>query len=139
VGGPFDLERFVAAQDAVYGRVVAELRCGRKETHWMWFVFPQIRGLGHSAMAVKFAISGAAEARAYLAHPVLAPRLVECTNVVLQTEGRSIEEIFGAPDDLKFRSSMTLFDIVAPGTVFGAALRRFFAGQGDPATLAALS
>src|SRR5271163_4329683 len=105
----FDLERFVKAQAGVYERVCAELRAGRKQTHWMWFVFPQIRGLGSSSMAVRFGISSLAEAQAYLAHAVLGPRLRECAGIVCGVEGKSVGEIFGSPDDLKFHSSMTLF------------------------------
>src|SRR6188472_207148 len=106
---PYDLQRFVDAQNPVYHRVCSELRDGRKRTHWLWFVFPQLAGLGSSQPARKFAISSLAEATAYLAHPILGPRLVECTVLVNELEDRSIEQIFGYPDDLKFRSSMTLF------------------------------
>ena len=101
----FDLERFVEAQAGVYEQACAELRAGRKRSHWMWFVFPQIRGLGSSEMAVRFAISGLEEARAYLEHPVLGPRLRECARIVVGVEGKTVEEIFGYPDDLKFHSS----------------------------------
>ena len=133
-----DLERFVAAQAAVVDRVRDELKQGRKRTHWMWFVFPQIAGLGHSAMAQQFAISGLEEARAYLAHPVLGPRLIECTQLV-GTSRRSISEIFGSPDDMKFRSSMTLFAAAQPGpSAFQDALDEYFGGKGDAATLARL-
>jgi uncharacterized protein (DUF1810 family) len=103
------LHRFVDAQDPVYERVLSELRRGRKETHWMWFVFPQLRGLGHSAMAHRYGIASQSEAEAYLRHPVLGSRLRECTQLVNQAEGRSIDEIFGYPDNMKFRSCMTLF------------------------------
>jgi uncharacterized protein (DUF1810 family) len=135
---PFNLDRFVEAQDPIYNRVLSELRRGQKRSHWMWFIFPQIKGLGHSKLAMQFSILNQEEARAYLRHPILGPRLHECTTMVLKTDARSIAEIFGSPDDLKFRSSMTLFDFVAPGTVFGQALRKFFDGQGDQTTLAAL-
>ena len=106
---PFDLQRFVDAQSRVYDAVVAELLDGRKRTHWIWFVFPQLAGLGRSPTAAKYAISSLAEAQAYLRHDVLGPRLRECTRLVNEVQGRSIEEIFGWPDNLKVRSSMTLF------------------------------
>ncbi|MEJ0043844.1 MAG: DUF1810 domain-containing protein [Rhizomicrobium sp.] len=137
---PFDLERFVAAQAPVIAQVLAELGTGAKRTHWMWFVFPQIAGLGHSAMARHYAISSLAEARAYAAHPVLGSRLVGCTELVLAIEGRTARDIFGAPDDLKFHSSLTLFARAAPGaSVFAAALRKYFGGAEDAATLARLA
>src|ERR1019366_6609962 len=110
---PFDLQRFVTAKNPVYDGVCAELRNGQKQGHWMWFIFPQLRGLGSSAMAEKYGISSREEAEAYLNHPVLGPRLRECTQLVNLIDARSIEQIFGYPDDLKFRSSMTLFRIVA--------------------------
>ena len=110
---PFDLQRFVEAQDPVYSRVVSELRSGRKTSHWMWFVFPQMRGLGQSAMATKYGISGPDEAAAYLRHAVLGARLRECTGLVNQIEGSSIDDIFGSPDNMKFHSCMTLFESVA--------------------------
>lgn len=134
---PFRLERFVDAQSGVYSRVVEELRAGDKRSHWMWFIFPQIAGLGSSEMAQRFAISGRSEALAYLAHPVLGARLRECTGLVnAAPPGRRLEQIFGYPDDLKFRSSVTLFRAVAPEeTVFHEALERFFGGAGDAATL----
>jgi len=133
---PSDLERFVNAQAPVYALVCAELRAGQKRGHWMWFVFPQLRGLGSSAMANKFGISSREEAEAYLDHPVLGPRLRECTNLVNAVEGRSVEQIFGYPDDLKFRSSMTLFRIVAEDNrIFNYALDKFFEGEADPRTL----
>jgi uncharacterized protein (DUF1810 family) len=118
---PYNLARFVDAQEPVYADVVAELRAGRKRTHWMWFVFPQIQGLGPSETAQWFAIRSLDEARAYLAHPVLGARLRECTRIVLDIEGRTASEIFGYPDDLKFRSSLTLFARAAGGDVFGEA------------------
>ena len=136
---PFDLDRFVEAQRRTYAAALAELRRGRKTSHWMWFIFPQIAGLGMSPMARRYAISGLAEARAYLRHPVLGPRLVESTQAVNQVAGRSALEIFGHPDDLKFKSSLTLFANAAPDNrVFAAALARYFDGQGDPLTLAKL-
>jgi uncharacterized protein (DUF1810 family) len=132
----YDLQRFVDAQDRVYSRVVAELRAGRKTSHWMWFVFPQIAGLGFSPMAQKYAIRSLDEARAYLAHPVLGARLCECTQLLLDVKGRDISDILGYPDDLKFRSSMTLFAALdrAPA-IFGAALEQYFAGEADARTL----
>ena len=133
---PYNLQRFVDAQNPVYDRVCSELREGRKRSHWMWFVFPQIEGLGSSPLARQFAISSLAEAGAYLAHPILGPRLAECTRLVNRIEGRSVEQIFGYPDDLKFRSSMTLFARAAPDDqVFVAALQKYFRGEPDPATL----
>ena len=132
---PFNLKRFVEAQDSVYARVLEELRRGQKSGHWMWFVFPQLRGLGHSPMADEYGISSNAEAVAYLEHPILGPRLLECTEIVNQLLGRHIEEIFGFPDYLKFRSSMTLFDHAASKTdIFKAALEKYFDGQHDPLT-----
>jgi uncharacterized protein (DUF1810 family) len=136
---PYDLQRFVYAQNAVYDKVCSELRDGRKKSHWMWFIFPQIEGLGSSPLARKFAISSLAEASAYLEHPVLGPRLAECTRLVNLVEGRPIEQIFGYPDDLKFRSSMTLFAHATPANpVFIEALQKYFSGEFDPATLARL-
>lgn len=134
---PYNLQRFVDAQATVYPRVLAELRAGEKQTHWMWFVFPQLAGLGSSPMAQKFAIVSLAEARAYLAHPVLGARLDECTRLVIAAAGRPIEDILGYPDDLKFRSSMTLFEHAAmpEESVFSQALRAFFHGDPDPRTL----
>jgi uncharacterized protein (DUF1810 family) len=136
---PFNLQRFVDAQDGVFDRVCSELRAGRKRSHWMWYIFPQISGLGSSATAQKFAISSMAEAKAYLAHPLLGPRLRGCTELVNAIEGRSIDDVFGYPDHLKFHSSMTLFARAAPlDPVFQAALQKFFGGQEDPATLGRL-
>lgn len=126
----FELQRFVEAQAPVYARVCAELRAGRKATHWMWFVFPQIGGLGLSSMAARYAISSRGEACAYLAHPLLGARLRECTALTLGVEDRTAHEIFGSPDDLKFHSSMTLFAAVAEGEmIFDAALRKYFIGR----------
>lgn len=134
---PFNLERFVEAQERVYSQVSAELRRGQKTSHWMWFVFPQIQGLGHSPMAQKFAIASLAEAQAYLGHPVLGPRLRECTQLVVDVEGRTASEIFGYPDDIKFRSSMTLFALAAPeDELFKIALTKYFPTGPDPETLA---
>ena len=136
---PFHLERFVHAQEGVIDRVLAELRAGRKRTHWMWFIFPQIAGLGSSEMSQFFAISGREEARAYLQHPILGPRLRQCTELVNQASTRTISEIFGYPDDLKFGSSITLFATVAPDeAVFRTALDKYFGGKPDPATIARL-
>ena len=132
---PFDLKRFVDAQAAVYPRVVAELRQGRKQSHWMWFIFPQLAGLGHSAMAQRYAISSRDEAVAYLGHAVLGPRLSECTALVNAVEGRTIREILGSPDDLKFHSSMTLFRAVSPNPEFNSAIKKFYRGVPDPKTL----
>ena len=106
---PYNLERFVSAQEPIYRQVLSELRSGMKTSHWMWFIFPQIRGLGRSPVSIEYAISSREEAAAYLQHRVLGPRLKECTRLVLHVTGRSAEEIFGSPDDMKFRSSMTLF------------------------------
>ena len=133
---PFDLERFVQAQDPVLAQVRRELGEGRKRSHWMWFVFPQLRGLGHSAMAQHYGLGGIEQARAYLAHPVLGPRLLDCTALVNRVEGRSAHDIFGSPDDVKFRSSMTLFAAARPEeAAFREALERYFDGRPDPRTL----
>ncbi len=137
----FDLERFVGAQAGCYESVRRELAAREKRTHWMWFIFPQIRGLGSSPMAQRYAISGLEEARAYLAHPLLGARLRECTALVVAVPGRSIGEIFGYPDDLKFHSSLTLFDWAAKGEaeldggVFTEALGKYFGGAADAATM----
>jgi uncharacterized protein (DUF1810 family) len=134
---PYDLHRFVEAQNPVCEAVRSELRHGRKRTHWMWFVFPQIAGLGASPLARKFAIASLAEAAAYLGHPVLGPRLAECTGLVNAVEGHPIEQIFGYPDDLKFHSSMTLFaHATSDSREFIAALQKYFGGEFDAATLA---
>lgn len=138
-GDPYDLARFVAAQDPVYAQAQAELTLGRKQSHWMWFVFPQFEGLGASAMAQRYAIRSLAEAHAYLDHPVLGARLKECVGLVNKIEGRSAHEIFGHPDDLKFRSSMTLFAAAAPDEpLFAQALEKYYAGAPDPFTRAKL-
>jgi uncharacterized protein (DUF1810 family) len=134
---PHDLQRFVDAQATVYDQVSAELRMGRKRTHWMWFVFPQLRGLGFSPTAQRYGIASIEEAHAYLAHPVLGPRLVACTRWVLAVQDRSAYEIFGSPDDQKFRSSMTLFAHANPATSeFRDALVKYYGGEEDPLTLA---
>lgn len=137
---PFELERFVAAQAEPYASALAELRAGHKRSHWMWFVFPQIEGLGSSFMAQRYALSGLAEARAYLAHPVLGARLLECTRTLNALQGRSAQQIFGATDAMKFRSSMTLFDAAAgPGSEFSRALELYFGGERDALTGARLA
>jgi uncharacterized protein (DUF1810 family) len=140
---PHDLARFVAAQAPVWPQVRAELQSGRKRSHWMWFVFPQLRGLGRSAMAERYGIVSRAEGAAYLAHPLLGARLVECTTLMLAAAaGQSALAILGSPDDVKFRSSMTLFAAVAEprqAAPFSAAIARYFAGRPDPATLALLA
>src|SRR6266540_2946490 len=136
----FQLQRFVDAQQPVYETVLSELRAGRKRSHWMWFIFPQISGLGRSVTSQTFAVSSLAEAAAYVAHPTLGPRLRECTVLVAGIEGRSVEEIFDSPDDLKFHSSMTLFAQAAPREpIFAACLQKYFGGKPDPRTLARLS
>ncbi|HHY49683.1 MAG TPA: DUF1810 domain-containing protein [Alphaproteobacteria bacterium] len=133
-------EHFVTAQNAVWPDVVAELRAGRKASHWMWFVFPQLRGLGHSERAQRYGLAGLAEAQDYLAHPVLGPRLRECTGLVLASEGRTAAELFGPVDALKFRSSMTLFKHAAPEeSRWRDALARFYGGEEDPLTLRLLA
>ena len=131
---PFDLQRFVDAQDRVYDTVLDELRGGRKRSHWIWFVFPQLRGLGRSPTAMRYGISSLDEARAYLAHDVLGPRLRECARLVAAIEGRSADEIFGWPDNLKVRSSMTLFARATDDNAdFRAVLDKFYDGEEDPA------
>lgn len=132
----YQLDHFVAAQDGIYQQVVNELSAGRKRSHWMWFIFPQLSGLGVSAMAQRYAISGLDEARAYQAHPLLGARLRECSALVLAVQGATVHGIFGAPDNMKFHSSMTLFAQAAPGTaVFRACLDKYFGGVPDRATL----
>lgn len=131
----YELQRFLDAQEAVFDTALAELRAGRKRSHWMWFIFPQIHGLGHSPMAQRFAITSLDEARAYLDHPVLGERLRECSRIVASLDDRTVEEIFGYPDDLKFRSCMTLFAQAAPSDVFDTCLRKYFNGLPDEATL----
>jgi uncharacterized protein (DUF1810 family) len=137
---PYYLQRFVDAQQSVFERACRELRQGRKQSHWMWFIFPQIKGLGRSETAQKYAISSREEAAAYLAHPILGPRLRECSRIVADLEGVSGEDIFGYPDEMKFRSSMTLFThVAADNDVFKRCLERYFQGEPDPPTLAALT
>jgi uncharacterized protein (DUF1810 family) len=137
---PFELRRFVSAQSAIYRTVVEELRNGRKRGHWMWFVFPQLRGLGGSPLAARYGISSLEEARAYLRHNLLGPRLHECTQLVNQVQGRSITEIFGSPDDLKLRSSMTLFAHATDDSQdFVTVLDNYYYGQEDQRTLARLT
>ena len=133
---PFDLERFVRAQNGgVYEQALRELRAGDKRSHWMWFVFPQVAGLGRSPMAQRYAISGLPEAHAYLAHPVLGPRLVEASQALLELSGRDPVRVLGSTDALKLRSSMTLFETAAPDErVFGEVLERYFGGERDEAT-----
>lgn len=139
-GDPFDLRRFTNAQERVYDRALAELRAGRKRTHWMWYVFPQIDGLGHSATSRRYAIRSMEEARRYLHHPVLGPRLRECAEAVAAVEGRKVSEIFGSPDDLKLKSCMTLFECAAGGgSVFGSVLDKYFRGERDIRTIEILA
>lgn len=136
---PYDLQRFIDAQAPLMPRVEAELRAGRKSSHWMWFVFPQMRGLGRSAMAERYGIASLDEARAYLEHPVLGKRLRDCCSLVLAAQGSSAHAIFGSPDDSKFRSSLTLFKRAAPEEgVFAECLQKYYKGMEDPATLALL-
>jgi len=137
---PHNLQRFVEAQSLTFDQVLHELRNGRKESHWIWYIFPQIKGLGHSPMSIRFAINSRAEAQAYLAHPILGPRLQQCTQLVLDVPNRPIAEIFGYPDDLKFHSSMTLFSQVdTKPSIFEQALTKYFAAQPDQQTLDRLS
>ena len=136
---PHDLQRFVDAQDPVYDRVTADLEQGAKTSHWMWFVFPQLRALGRSETARRYGLASADEARAYWQHPVLGPRLAHCTGLVLAVRGRTLRQIFGTPDDMKFCSSMTLFEHVAPEhPAFAQALDRCCGGRRDPLTTALL-
>jgi uncharacterized protein (DUF1810 family) len=133
---PYDLHRFVEAQNPVFEQVCAELREGHKRSHWMWFIFPQLRGLGRSYIAHKFGISSLHEAEVYLEHDVLGPRLTQCTGLVVAVEGHSINQIFGSPDDLKFRSSMTLFARTkSDNQIFKDALQKYFNGEPDSLTL----
>ncbi len=129
---PYDLRRFVSAQEGVYDRALAELREGFKQSHWMWFIFPQIDGLGFSSTTRFYSLKGLEEARQYLAHPVLGARLLACTEAVLAVRGRTVSEIFGSPDDMKLQSSMTLFEFVSgPGSVFGRVLDTYYQGKRD--------
>jgi uncharacterized protein (DUF1810 family) len=133
---PYNLQRFLDTQNPVFEEVCKELRAGQKQTHWMWFIFPQLQGLGHSSMAIKFAISSRKEAEAYLKHPVLGERLRKCTELVNLVNDRTIEQIFGYPDNLKFRSSMTLFASTAlENQIFKDALEKYFAGELDTLTI----
>lgn len=135
----FDLQRFVEAQNPVYDQVMQELQAGRKRSHWMWYVFPQLDGLGHSAMAERYALAGIDEARAYLAHPLLGPRLQACVTALLQHHDKSAREMLGSPDHLKLRSCLTLFAQAAPGNpLFQLALVQFYDGEPDALTLAML-
>lgn len=136
MGDPYGLKRFVEAQEADYDRALSELVAGRKRTHWMWYIFPQIDGLGSSSISKHFAISGIDEARAYLDHPVLGPRLHECAEAVVALEGRTASEVFGSPDDLKLKSCATLFaSALPPGSVFDRLLAKYYAGARDEKTL----
>lgn len=132
---PYNLQRFVTAQDTVYDTVISELKAGRKRSHWMWFIFPQIAGLGRSPMAIKYSISSMAEAEAYLLHPVLGGRLQECAQLLLQIEDRTSSEIFGGIDAIKLRSCMTLFATLSDDPAFSNVLRRFYGGKSDQKTL----
>ncbi len=135
-GDPYDLDRFVQAQQADYERALAEIRNGRKRSHWMWYILPQFDGLGSSMISRRYSIKSIAEAEAYLRHPVLGPRLIECVEAVLGVEGRSAHEIFGFPDDVKLKSCATLFACVSPaGSVFDRLLTRYFQGERDYSTL----
>jgi uncharacterized protein (DUF1810 family) len=133
---PYNLQRFVEAQRRCYGQVCSELKAGCKTGHWMWFIFPQWKGLGHSPTANLYAIASLREAEAYLVHPVLGPRLIECTHLVNGVVGRTVEQIFGDPDNLKFRSSMTLFaNVAGENAVFVKALAKYFDGKSDQRTI----
>ena len=135
----FGLERFISAQEHVFAQVLSELTAGRKTSHWMWFVFPQLLGLGHSAMAAKYGLKSAGEALAYWQHPVLGERLRECTELVLAVENKSAHDVFGSPDDMKLRSCWTLFDVVTEHALFERALTRLYGGGRDETTLGLLS
>lgn len=135
----YDLDRFVKAQKDLYDRVVRELTSGRKSSHWMWFVFPQIAGLGFSAMAQRYAVRSRDEAETYLAHKLLGPRLEQCTQLVLDVRNKSITDILGSPDDMKFRSSMTLFHAVSDRKLFSDAIARFYPDGFDPRTISMLA
>ncbi len=138
-GDPFNLRRFLQAQEANYEQAVAEIKSGRKRSHWMWFTFPQFDGLGFSATTKRYSIKSVAEANAYLGHPTLGPRLIECADAVLSVDGRSAFEIFGSPDDVKLKSCATLFTCVSPaGSVFEQMLGKYFQGERDGKTLSLL-
>ena len=135
-GDPFDLNRFIGAQEGIYDRALAELRDGLKRSHWMWYIFPQVEGLGHSPTTRRYSIKSLEEARHYLAHPVLGQRLKESAEAVLAVQGRSAADIFGHPDDWKLQSSMTLFELVSgPESVFGRILEKYYQGKRDTRTL----
>jgi len=135
-GDPFDLNRFISAQEGIYDRALAELRDGLKRSHWMWYIFPQVEGLGHSPTTRRYSIKSLEEARHYLAHPVLGQRLKESAEAVLAVQGRSAADIFGHPDDWKLQSSMTLFELVSgPESVFGRILDKYYQGKRDTRTL----
>ncbi|MBD1860979.1 MULTISPECIES: DUF1810 domain-containing protein [Trichocoleus] len=135
-GDPYDLNRFVQAQERDYERALSEVKNGRKRSHWMWYIFPQFDGLGFSATSKRYAIKSVAEAKAYLSHPILGPRLIACAEAALSVEGRSAHEIFGSPDDMKLKSCATLFAYVSPeGSVFKQVLNKFFQGDCDQKTL----
>ncbi|HEX8324300.1 MAG TPA: DUF1810 domain-containing protein [Tepidisphaeraceae bacterium] len=137
---PHDLARFLTAQEADYAQALSEIRSGRKRSHWMWYVFPQVAGLGQSSTSRFYAIKSPDEARAYLAHPILGPRLIACAEAAVAVEGRSALEVFGSPDDMKLKSSATLFAHVSPpGSVFERVLTRYFGGERDDKTLELLS
>jgi uncharacterized protein (DUF1810 family) len=137
---PFDLNRFVQAQEHDFDRALSEIRRGRKQSHWMWYIFPQIDGLGSSSMAKRYAVKSIAEAEGYLRHPVLGPRLIACAEAALAVEGKSAHDVFGSPDDMKLRSSATLFARVSPpGSVFERILEKYFQGKGDDKTLRLLA
>ncbi len=136
---PFHLERFVTAQAPVYSTVLRELRDAYKRSHWMWYIFPQLRGLGFSSTAQFYGLASLDEAHAYLAHPVLGPRLIECVQLVLDAKTQSLNAVFGSPDDIKFCSSMTLFDLATPNDVFGRALDKWCDGRRDERTIAAIA
>jgi uncharacterized protein (DUF1810 family) len=139
-GDPHNLSRFVQAQEQDYDRALSEIRRGRKQSHWMWYIFPQFDGLGFSATSRRYSIKSRAEAEAYLGHPVLGPRLIECAEAALGVEGRSAFEILGSPDDMKLRSCATLFACVSPaGSVFERVLDKFFHGEPDGKTLSLLN
>jgi uncharacterized protein (DUF1810 family) len=133
---PYHLSRFVEAQADDYAQALAEIKAGQKDSHWMWYIFPQLDGLGYSSMSRRYGIKSAAEAKAYLEHPVLGPRLLECAQAALGVEGRSAYDIFGSPDDMKLKSSATLFALVSPaGSAFERLLDKYYAGERDGATL----
>jgi uncharacterized protein (DUF1810 family) len=138
-GDPHNLSRFVQAQETVINQAISEIKRGRKQSHWMWYIFPQFDGLGFSATSRRYSIKSLAEAEAYLSHPVLGPRLIECTEAALGLEGRSAQEIFGSPDDMKLRSCATLFACVSPpGSMFESVLGKYFHGERDDKTLSLL-